>query len=393
MDRHVVTPKASKLARAFANVLHIQGRNRRPKSLKNEDKKVKNYIQNEEALLVILFANISAIKVAYALLQYAQSPHDPYFILSADKMIVSELKTLSELKQCYLKDQFDDRSPEITRVIAEIKEQKNILTTYEIMGNKLDSQLKLKDSENIFLREKLDEANKENKLLEKKLSLIDNFHLSKLKMEYVGWDLDAASSSIQPDAIFSKPNDKYYAFESFVCQEMFDDFNDPYFSVHNEEQSKRLDISFNRFLELTSVIPADYLARKPKSTFAIFCGAKYLKLINHKLKKKSLFGNLYHRNLLNSNEYPKTHLFYTFCEMAKHIWLLHCLAFSLSPEASVFQVKKGCRYSDIYMESVNGEEAFLMSNGSSETELRVGFTVIPGFRVVKSVVQCQVYLC
>ncbi|KAK6774779.1 hypothetical protein RDI58_030018 [Solanum bulbocastanum] len=417
MDRHAVTPRASKLARAFANVLHIQGRNRRPKSLKNEDQKVKNYIQNEEALLANLFANISAIKAAYALLQYAQSPYDPDCILSADEMIVSELKTLSELKQCYLKDQFDDRSPEITRVIAEIKEQKNILTTYEIMGNKLDSQVKLKDSEIIFLREKLDEANKENKLLEKKLSLIDNFHLSKLsinnftlffrktiksiwrfvalfckEMEYVGWDLDAAASSIQPDAIFSKPNDKYYAFESFVCQEMFDDFNYPYFSVHNEEQSKRPDIFFNRFLELTSVIPADYLTRKPKSTFARFCGAKYLKLINHKLEK-SLFGNLDHRNLLNSNEYPKTHFFYTFCEMAKHIWLLHCLAFSLSPEASVFQVKKGCRYSDVYMESVNGEEAFLMSNGSSETELRVGFTVIPGFRVGNSVVQCQVYLC
>ncbi|KAH0707162.1 hypothetical protein KY289_012238 [Solanum tuberosum] len=373
MDRHAVTPSKSKLARAFANVLHIQGRNRRPKSLNNEDQKVKNYIQNEEALLAKLFANISAIKAAYALLQYAQSPYDPDFILSADEMIVSELKSLSELKQCYLKDQFDDRSPEITRVIAEIKEQKNILTTYEIMGNKLDSQLKLKDSEIIFLREKLDEANKENKLLEKKLR----------------WDLDAAASSIQPDAIFSKPNDKYYAFESFVCQEMFDDFNDPYF----ESMTKRPDIFFNRFLELRSVIPADYLARKPKSTFARFCGAKYLKLINPKLEK-SLFGNLDHRNLLmNSNEYPKTHFFYTFCEMAKHIWLLHCLAFSLSPEASVFQVKKGCRYSDVYMESVNGEEAFLMSNGSSETELRVGFTVIPGFRVGNSVVQCQVYLC
>lgn len=415
MDRHAVTQSSkSKLARAFAYVLHIQGRNRRSKSLKNEDQKVKNYIQNEEALLANLFANISAIKAAYALLQYAQSPYDPDFILSADEIIVSELKTLSELKQCYLKDQFDDRSPEITRVIAEIKEQKNILTTYEIMGNKLASQLKLKDSEIIFLREKLDEANKENKLLEKKLSLIDDFHLSKLsinnftlffrktiksiwsfvslfckEMEYAGWDLDAAASSIQPDAIFSKPNDKYYAFESFVCQEMFDDFNDPYF----ESMTKRPDIFFNRFLELRSVIPADYLATKPKSTFARFCSAKYLKLINPKLEK-SLFGNLDHRNLLmNSNEYPKTHFFYAFCEMAKHIWLLHCLAFSLSPEASVFQVKKGCRYSDVYMESVNGEEAFLMSNGSSETELRVGFTVIPGFRVGKSVVQCQVYLC
>lgn len=426
VNGHDLTPSKTRLARCFANVLHIgamTGRNRR---LKSQDK-FKNDVHcipdgaAIEALLAKLFANISAIKAAYALMQHAQSPYDPDFILSADEMIVSELKSLSELKQCYLKYQFDDRSPHTTRVLAEIKEQKSIVTTYEIMGDKLDSQLKLKESEIIFLKEKLDEVNKENNMLEKKLSLIDNFHLSKLsinnftlffrktiksiwcfvalfcrEMEYAGWDLDAAASSIQRDTMFSKPNDKYYAFESFVCQEMFDDFNDPYFSVYNKsmtEQTKRSNIFFfNKFLELRSVITADYLARKPKSTFARFCRAKYLKLIHPKMEI-SLFGNLDHRHLLNSDEYPKTHFFYTFSEMAKHIWLLHCLAFSFSPEASIFQVRKGCRFSDVYMESVNREETFLMSNGSSETELHVGFTVIPGFRVGKSVVQCQIYLC
>lgn len=428
-NRHVVTPSKSRVARAFAKVLHIRavtGRNRRLKSqdkLKNEVEKVKSYISDRaaiEALLAKIFANISSIKAAYALLQFAQSPYDPDFIQSADEMIVSELKSLSELKQCYLKYQFDDRSPETTQVLAEIKEQKSILTTYEIIGNKLDSQLKLKDSELIFLRETLDEANKENNLLEKKLSFIENFHLSKLsinnftvffrqtiksiwsfvalfcrEMQYAGWDLDAAASSIQPSTMFSKSNDKYYAFESFVCQEMFDGFNYPYFSKYNKfmtEQTEQPNIFFNKFLEFRSVIPADYLTRKPKSRFAGFCHAKYLKLIHPKLER-SLFGNLDHRNLLNSNEFPKTQFFYTFSEMAKHIWLLHCLAFSFSPEASVFQVRKGCRFSDVYMESVNGEEAFLKSNGSSETEFRVGFTVIPGFRLGKSVVQSQVYLC
>ena len=44
------------------------------------------------------------------------------------------------------------------------------------------------------------------------------------------------------------------------------------------------------------------------------------------------------------------------------------------------------------MESVS-EEAFLSSDGSPESEPRVAFTVFPGFRIGKTAVQCQVYLC
>ncbi|THG23176.1 hypothetical protein TEA_019271 [Camellia sinensis var. sinensis] len=100
---------------------------------------------------------------------------------------------------------------------------------YEIMGKKLDSQLKLKNSEITFLQEKLEEANRENKLLEKRLnssgliSVPDNLHLSGLspnhfivvlqqatksirnfarlminEMELAGWNLDAAANTIEP---------------------------------------------------------------------------------------------------------------------------------------------------------------------------------------------------
>nr|GLL16534.1 uncharacterized protein LOC109187548 [Ipomoea trifida] len=207
-------------------------------------------------------------------------------------------------------------------------------------------------------------------------------------MESAGWDLDAAARSIQPGVVFWKANHKCYAFESFVCSVMFDGFNYQNFSVSSSEQKKQQErLFFDRFMELKS------LAWKPKSTFARFCCKKYLRLI-HPQMEESLFGNLDQRAMVKSGKYPPETAFFTaFSEMAKRIWLLHCLAFSFDPEeASIFQVSRKTRFSEIFMETVN-EEAFLLSDGSPETEPQVAFTVVPGFRIGKTVVQCQVYLC
>ena len=136
-----------------------------------------------EALISKIFATVSAIKAGYAQLQHAQSPYDAEGIQAADQSVVSDLKKLSELKQCFLKKQFD-HFPENAMILAEIQEQKSLSKTFEIMGKKLESQLRLKESEIIFLREKLDESNKQNRLLEKRLNqsgqlfVLDNFHLS-----------------------------------------------------------------------------------------------------------------------------------------------------------------------------------------------------------------------
>ncbi|CAK9134150.1 unnamed protein product [Ilex paraguariensis] len=378
-----------------------------------------------EAFLAKLFASISSVKAAYAQLQFAQSPYDAEGIQSADQLVVSELKKLSELKHCYLKKQFDAASPETALLSAELQEHKSLLNTYEIMAKKLDSQLKLKDSEITFLREKLEEDKREKKMLEKRLnssgplSIHDNLHLSGLspshfitvlrqtiksirsfvrlmisEMESAGWDLDEAADSIESDVMYWKANHKCFAFESFVNREMFDGFNYPNFSPPNEtllERKTQQRLFFDRFMELKSMKPEEYLAWKPKSTFAKFCRSKYLRLVHPKMES-SLLGNTNQRKLVSSSEYPETTFFVTFAEMAKRVWLLHCLAFSFEPEASIFQMRKRSRFSEVYMETVN-EEAFLSSNGTPESETRVAFTVVPGFKVGKTVIQCQVYLC
>ncbi|KAE8702302.1 hypothetical protein F3Y22_tig00110483pilonHSYRG00111 [Hibiscus syriacus] len=376
-----------------------------------------------EALTAKIFATVSAIKAEYAHLQYAQSPYDAEGIQAADRSIVSDLKKLSELKQCFLKKQYDP-SPEHAIFLADLQEHKCLLKTFEIMGKKLESQLKLKESEIIFLREKLDESNKQNRLLEKRLNqigqlfVLDNLNLSSLnpshfitilgqtvksvrnfvrliidEMKLADWDIDAAASSIQQGVAYWKADDKCFAFESFICREMFKAFHHPYFSIFGSskpEGKKHPQVSFDRFMELKSLRIKEYLAMKPKSTFAKFCRAKYLQVVHPKMES-SFFDNLSSRDMVSSYQFPDTTFFTLFVEMAKRVWLLHCLAFAFEPEASIFQISRGCRFSEVFMESVT-QEAFLSSDITPESELRVAFTVVPGFMIGKTVIQAQVYL-
>ncbi|OIW06060.1 hypothetical protein TanjilG_29816 [Lupinus angustifolius] len=435
-----VTPSKSKWARAFAKVLHIRSLSKIAQVDRLKNAKVdanlnyegntlsKSFNKNDEelqekmateTLLAKVFASLSSVKASYVQLQYAQSPYDPDEIQAADRLLVSELKTLSELKQCYLNKQFGP-SPEREFLEAESKELLSVIRAYEFMGKKLELQLRLKESEIIFLREKLEETNRENMSIEKmlnqsgSLSVLDNLHISGLspshfttvlrhtvrsirsfvklivnEMRSAGWEIDASVNVItEQNMVFWNEDHKCFAIESFVCREMFDSFNSPNFSLPNEslpDKSKLQKLFFGRFSELKSLKAKEFLAFKPRSPFAKFCRVKYLKLIHPKMES-SFFGNLNQRNFLNTGEFPDTNFFTSFAEMAKRVWLLHCLAFSFEPQAFIFQVEKGCRFSDVYMECVNDEILV------EESEPQVAFTVVPGFRIGKTIIQSQVYL-
>ncbi|XP_004514644.1 protein GRAVITROPIC IN THE LIGHT 1-like [Cicer arietinum] len=435
-----VTPRKSKLARTFSKVLHVKSMTGvAPKNVRvddhevnmtnKEDEEVKKKLVTE-ALVSKVFASISTVKASYAHLQYAQSPYDPDGIQAADKLLVSELKTLSELKQCWFKKQFDfDPSLEGAIVVAESKELKSVTKTYKIMAKKLESQARLRDSEIMFLKEKLEEAIKQNKSIEKKLnqspthfislSSLDNLHISGLspthfiyvlrhtvrsirsfvkllvnEMRSSNWDIDASVNAIvEENVVYWKEDHKCFAIESFVCREMFDSFNFPNFNLSNESipDRNKTQFFFGRFNELKSMKAREFLALKPSSTsFAKFCRVKYLRLVHPKMEA-SFFGEMKHRNILNAGEFPLGNNFFTsFAEMAKRIWLLHCLAFSFEPHVEIFQVGKTCRFSDVYMESVVNLNDEVVE--AVESEPQVGFTVIPGFKIGKTVLQCQVYL-
>ncbi|KAJ0682508.1 putative protein gravitropic in the light 1 [Helianthus annuus] len=88
-----------------------------------------------EALVSKIFTNISSLKSAYIHLQAAHTPYDPEKIQAADKLVISELKKLSELKHFYRENNPRPTyiSPQDSRLAAEIQEQQSLLKTYEVM--------------------------------------------------------------------------------------------------------------------------------------------------------------------------------------------------------------------------------------------------------------------
>ncbi|KAJ6776196.1 hypothetical protein OIU74_000392 [Salix koriyanagi] len=213
------------------------------------------------------------------------------------------------------------------------------------------------------------------------------------EMKSAGWDLDAAAKSIVSDVAYWREDDKCFAFESFVSRVMFDGFHLTNFCPQKESQPEKKNqqrLFVKRFSELKSAKATEFIAHKPRSTFAKFCRDKYLQLI-HPQMETSFFGSSSKRSLVNSGEFPDTSFFATFAEMARPVWLLHCLAYSSEPEASIFQVCRGCRFSEVYMESV-AEDAPRSSENAPEADPSVAFTVVPGFRIGKTVIRCQVYL-
>ncbi|KAA8515057.1 hypothetical protein F0562_018156 [Nyssa sinensis] len=378
-----------------------------------------------EAFVAKLFANISAVKAAYAELQMAQFPYNGEAIQSADEAVVFELKALSELKQSFVKKQFYSAPPHVTLMLAEIQEQQSLMKMYEITTNKMQSEIEVKESEIPSLQLELSEAISNNKCLEKKLSssgsfsILDSIRPSdsnpkdfitvlhyavrsirsfvKLmirEMEHVYWDIDAAVNAIEPEVVFSKPNHRCFAFESFVCREMFDGFNRPNFSLPNDSSTQvehRSSFFIDRFMKLKSVNPIHFLKHNPRSSFGKFTRARYLRLVHPKMEL-SFSGNLNQRNLISSGEYPESSFFAAFAEMAKRVWLLHCLACSFDREVNIYQVKKNCRISEVYMESVN-DDVFFADDDRAEDGFgfQVAFTVVPGFKIGKTVIQSQVY--
>lgn len=439
-----LNPNRSKFARTIHKVIHLRTPAKLvthcgkesiapPKSKKfhqdddpdDEDSKPRSRAVME-ALVAKLFASVSTIKAAYAEMQSAQSPYDIAAIQVADEAVVRELRVISELKQGFLKKQLDLSLsvPQVAVLLAEIQEQQSLMKTYEITMKKLESEMDHKSSHIDDLRKRLQECNQGNKMMEKRLNssgplpLLDNLKLSVMnpnhfcqvlhyavrsirrfvkfmssEMESAQWDVDAAAKSIVPDAVLAKPTHRCFAFESFVCRTMFEGFNSPSFSLGELSSGpegkgrQRRQLFFERLKKLKSVNPIHFLSQNPRSTFGKFVRAKYQSLVHAKMEC-SFFGNLNQRKLLNAGSYPETAFFAAFAEMAKRVWVLHGLAFSFDAEVGVFEVGHNTRFSEVYMECVT-EDAF----DSVDGDPRVGFTVVPGFKIGRSVIQCQVYLC
>ena len=125
------------------------------------------------------------------------------------------------------------------------------------------------------------------------------------EMKSADWDINAAASSIERGVVYWKADDQCFAFESFICREMFKAFHHPYFSLLGNsvrEGKKHPQVFFERFMELKSIKVQEYLAMKPKSIFAKFYRSKYLQIV-HPRMESSFFGNLSSRDMVSSYQF------------------------------------------------------------------------------------------
>ncbi|CAL5398003.1 unnamed protein product [Camellia sinensis] len=386
--------------------------------------------QNPEAVETVIskiFTNISSLKSAYIQLQTAHTPYDPDKIQAADKLVISELKNLSELKHFYRENNPKPVcvSPQDSRLAAEIQEQQSLLKTYEVMVKKFQSEIQNKDTEVLQLQQQIQEANQKRDRLEKNLKLrglstkepessgnqngfppidltpdlftsavesaykaIHDFSKPLINMmKAAGWDLDAAANSIEPDIVYAKRAHKKYAFESHICQRMFIGFQEDCFSIKPDNPGVSEESFLQQYLALRDVDPLDAVGQNPDSSFGKFCRSKYL-LVVHPKMEASFFGNLDQWNYVMGGGHPRTPFYQAFLKLAKSIWLLHRLAYSFNPPVKVFQAKRGSEFSEVYMESI--VKNLVVDEGDEKP--KVGLMVMPGFWIGGSLIQGRVYL-
>ncbi|KAK8630392.1 hypothetical protein V6N13_079188 [Hibiscus sabdariffa] len=371
------------------------------------------------SLISSVFAAVSSFEASYIQLQASHVPFVEESVKAADIALVSHLQRLSDLKRFY-REVLKNPSSEIGSCLgscleAQVQENQSKLRTLGTVSNRLQEEIDEKDNEVSSLRKKLAEIQWANAKLSKKLSgnlnsdcdvllTIKVFHsvlhdscrathkFSKILirlMRKAGWDLDLVANSIYPDIDYSKKGHTRFAFLSYVCLGMFRDFDSEGFGLCENEAlctGNKGTCSLEQLLEHISSNPMELLSRDHNSEFSRFCEKKYQELI-HPTMELSIFSNL-DRNEVVLNSWRSLSIFYeSFVSMANSIWTLHKLAFSFDPVVEIFQVEKGVSFSMVYM-----EDATKRCNLPRQTKVKVGFTVVPGFKIGSTVIQSQVYL-
>ncbi|KAJ6758227.1 PROTEIN GRAVITROPIC IN THE LIGHT 1 [Salix koriyanagi] len=171
-----------------------------------------------------------------------------------------------------------------------------------------------------------------------------------------------------------KRSDKKYAFEAYIARRMF---NGMPLRSYDVDDVLRYDDPINSLID------------NPKTGFANFCREKYM-LAVHPMMEMSFFRNLDQRMLILSGRHPRTPFYQIFARMAKWVWILQGIATSIDPTAQMFSVHRGSEFSDVYLEPVQ-EEGVAVSKGE-QSNFKVEFMVMPGFRIGSTLVKSRAYL-
>ncbi|MFS7902694.1 putative protein gravitropic in the light 1 [Helianthus anomalus] len=224
-------------------------------------------------------------------------------------------------------------------------------------------------------------------------------------MKSAHWDIAATVRSIEAstattttstptattDSIVG-PNHAKYALESYVNRKIFQGFDHETFymdgslsSLLNPDQFRTE--CFTQYRDMKAMDPIELLGVLPTCQFGKFCSKKYISIVHPKMEE-SLFGDLEQRRQVLAGNHPRTRFYGEFLVLAKAVWLLHLVAFSLDPPPTHFEGSRGAEFDSRYMESV-----VRFPGGRVAAGHVVGFPVSPGFKLGDgSVVKARVYV-
>uniref|UniRef100_A0A1J3H9I0 Uncharacterized protein n=1 Tax=Noccaea caerulescens TaxID=107243 RepID=A0A1J3H9I0_NOCCA len=380
--------------------------------------------QMGSSLISSVFATVSSFEASYLQLQAAHAPFAEESVKAADRALVSNLQKLSDLKQfCRNYRQSLDFEPDLaigSCLESRVQENQSKLRALETVSNRLQAEMDAKDLQVWSLRNKLGEIQKSNSKLSKRLSansnsssstdvllsvrvyeslLRDSFKATQKftkilieLMEKAGWDLDLAAGSVHPEIDYAKKGHNRYALLSYVCLGMFRGFDGQGFDLeeNDEEEMCCSDSSLRELMQHVSSNPMELLDRDKDCGFSRFCDKKYHELI-HPNMESSMFSNMDQNEAVLSSWRSLSTFYESFVTMASSIWTLHKLALSFNPPVEIFQVESGVDFSIVFMENVLRRRQDKKLS-VSPARAKVGFTVVPGFKVGCTVIQSQVYL-
>ncbi|XP_039052162.1 protein GRAVITROPIC IN THE LIGHT 1-like isoform X2 [Hibiscus syriacus] len=387
------------------------------------------------ALMEEVFEAVAEMKKAYLRLQEAHCPWDPERMRAADVAVVGELRKLGVLRERFRRETRGGGRGGGKGHVAMLRE---VVAPYEAAVEDLKREVKVKEVEIENLKEKLNTVTclssggtKGRSLSKRKVSCsqilaaaptpeLFEATVSQVKeasksftslllslMREARWDIAAAVRSIEA-ATATPDNTNYtttmitpsvvanhhakYALESYVSRKFFQGFDNETFymdgslsSLLNPDQYHRE--CFTQYRDMKAMDPVELLGILPTCNFGKFCSKKYLAIVHPKMEE-SLFGGLEQRNQVMAGNHPRSQFYGEFLGLAKAIWLLHLLAFSLDPAPSQFEASRGAEFHPHYMESVGK-----ISGGRVPAGQIVGFPVSPGFKLGNgSVVKARVYL-
>ena len=367
------------------------------------------------SLISSLFATVSSFEASYLQLQAAHAPFVEESVKAADRALVSNLQKLSDLKQFYRnhRQSLDLETDSLaigSPLESRVQENQSKLRALGTVSNRLQGEMDGKDLRVWSLRNKLSEIQKSNSKLSKRLSESDGGVVLSVRvyesmlgdafkdvkrftrvlielMEKAGWDLDLAASYVHPEVEFAKKGHNRYALLSYVCLGMFRGFDGEGFDLDGGEDSSS---SLRELMQHVSSNPMELLERDKECAFSRFCDKKYHELI-HPNMESSIFSNMDQNEAVLSSWRSLSTFYESFVTMASSVWTLYKLALSFDPAVEIFQVESGVDFSIVFMENVlrRRQDKKLWMN---PTRAKVGFTVVPGFKVGCTVIQSQVYL-